>query len=112
MSFQKVFERLSEVKETAGIALEVGPSDARGGEVPSITDCTISWKPALEFSLWDESEDDEIHVLSIGTPYEYDEDDDEEVEYNTNVMVGIQALRKFPAKVLLVEGQRIWSAVT
>lgn len=33
LSFQKVFEKIGEVKETLTLALKVGPSNAKGGEV-------------------------------------------------------------------------------
>ena len=49
----------------------------------------------------------------MGNPSKFDdEEDEEEVEYITNVVLGIQAPQKFPAKVLSEEEKRIWSAVT
>lgn len=90
MSFKKVFERPSEVQATDRLASEAGSFDARGGEGPSRKDHTFQWKPALEFGLRDESDDDDIQVLSMDTPSKVDEvEDDEEVEYITNVVVGI-----------------------
>lgn len=107
MNFQKAFERLLKVKEDATLTSEVGSSDTRWGEGPSKKGDTISLKPSLEFSIQDES-DDEVQVLFISIPSEGDED----VEYISNVVVGIQAPRKFPAKTLSEEERRIWSTIT
>lgn len=65
MIFQKVFERISEVKETTRLVADAGPSNARGGEGPSTKDCTISWKPTSEFRLEDDSDVNDIQVLSM-----------------------------------------------
>lgn len=72
-NLQKVFDRLSEFQSSATLASVVGPSDVRGGEGPRKRDHTISWKPALEFKLWDESDDDDVQIVSTGIPYDDDE---------------------------------------
>lgn len=48
--------------------------------------------------------------MSIGIPS--DDDVNEEVDYIINVVIGIQAPRKLPTKVLSEKERRIWSAVT
>lgn len=106
--FKKVFDKLSVVRESSRLTSEVRPSDARVGE-GSKMDQTIPWKTASEFNLWDESNDDDLQILSIGLP---SDDDDEEVEYITNDVVGIQAPRKFSKKILSKEEKRIWFAST
>ena len=72
-SFRKVFYKFSDLKESSLLAPVTCTSVARGGEGPS-----KSWKPASEFSLWDESSDD-VQVFT-GSQYASDDDDDESDE--------------------------------
>lgn len=106
-SFQKVFARFSELQESILLAPVAESSTARGGEGPSRRNQSILWKLVSEFRLRDEDYDDSLQVLT-GSPNDGDDDDDDDqYKYITNAIVGIPAPRKFPAKVLSEEEQRI-----
>lgn len=108
--FQKVFNRISKFQHSALLASVAQPSDARGGKGPSNNDHSISWKPSSEFKLGDESDDEYVQIVFTSTLS--DDDDAEDDKYFANAVIGIQALRKFPAKILSEEEQMIWSAVS
>lgn len=91
------------------LALVVGPSIARGGEVPS--SISLPQKPVLEFRLWDESSDKSLQTL-LGSPYDDDDDLRDEDVYVKKGVLGLQNRRKYPTKVLTEEEKRIWSAVS
>lgn len=60
------------------------------------------WKTASDYQLWDEEEnfDDEVLIL-FELPGK--DDDGEEVEYVTKAVLGLEASKKFPAKVMTEE---------
>lgn len=78
MSFQKVFERLSEVHDTARLSSEARSSNVVGKEGPRRKVRAIQWKPASEFNLLDKSNDDGIKVLSKDPPSKEANDKDNE----------------------------------
>lgn len=86
--FQRLFERLVELKLDSMLALEARPFHVRGGEMK-----TIQWKSISEFALWDEDSDKEI--VEIET-CEVEDDDDEEDEDDlvNGVIMGPQAIKE------------------
>ena len=107
-SFQKVFEIFLDLRASSMLAPISSPSVARGGEGPSSR--TQPRKPASEFLLRDGSSDDNVQVLT-GSYYAVDGDSSDEDMFLKNGVLGLQASREFPTKVMTEEEQRIWSAV-
>lgn len=98
--FQKVFKRLNELNSNQLLASEVGPSHARGGEQKK-----VQWKPISDYTLRDEPTDEEI--LEVETPKV--DDDEDLVE---DVILGLQAIRERPTKVLSKVAKMKWSIVS
>lgn len=70
----------------------------------------MQWKHVLEFMLQDESSDDEIlEVKSLEPLKLIDEEDEDLVE---NVILGLQAIREQPMKVLSDVEKLKWYSVT
>lgn len=61
LSFQKVFDKINEIKGTMLLAPMVGPSDARGGEV-FVTSCKRSSDFQLRYETTDQEEGEEMYV--------------------------------------------------
>ena len=78
MICHRVFECLSEVQSNDILSSDAWPFKERGKEGPSRKVRSIKWKPALEFTLRNES-DDVLLVESMDPPTkdaEEEEDDD------------------------------------
>lgn len=64
MSFQQVFEHLSELKSNPLLALDAGSSHVRGGEQHMGEQLrkqqTVQWEPISDFALQDEDSDKEV----------------------------------------------------
>ena len=105
-----MFENLDGMKESLMLASVRRFPDARGGKGPS-----RPWKPAWEFTLWDEdlNFDDEVQVVSglLGNSSD-DEEDSEEEKYVTKGVLGLEVLKKLLLKALTEEEKRIWSATS
>lgn len=98
-----MFENFSELKKALLLAPVARSTDAWRGEGQSKI-----WKPTSEFILQDENKSSyDLQILSSwphGSPLESDDDEiGEEVEYATNVVIGLQAPRKHPTKVMTEE---------
>ena len=78
-----MFEKFSDLKESALLASVVGLSVAREGEGPSSG--TQPWKHVSEYRLWDES-DDSLQILSGAPGHDNNDDDNESDEEDMYVM--------------------------
>lgn len=99
MSFQRVFKQLSELQISARLASDARPSNTSGGEGANERERRIQWKPISEFVLRDEWTDEQILDVETLKPHESCDEEDEKL--TENAILGLQAIREQPVKVLL-----------
>lgn len=101
MSFQRVFERLSELQRE---------TNARGGKGVGERERHIQWKPVSEFVLRDELSNEEIFEVETLEPLELE---DEEEEYLAeNVISGLQAIMQQHVRIVSDAEKLKWFSVT